>query len=145
VPSAVRTRCPTFHHSADALSSWAAPAPARARETLAERLDLPFVELDALFWLPDWVESDDGTFGAKVTEATAGEGWVVAGNYRRISENAVWPVNRGLKLLRDLVRSPGKQCCLLCACKDPETCHRQLVAEALNDRFFEGALEVTHL
>ncbi len=114
MPSAVRTRCPTFHHSADALSSWAAPAPARARETLAERLDLPFVELDALFWLPDWVESDDGTFGAKVTEATAGEGWVVAGNYRRISENAVWPraetmffldVSLLTQLRRALVRS----------------------------------------
>ena len=61
------------------------------------------------------------------------------------SENAAWPVNRGLILLRNLVQSSGKQCCLLCACEDPETCHRRLVTEALNDRFFEGALEVSHL
>jgi adenylate kinase family enzyme len=59
--------------------------------TLAERLDVPFVELDALFWLPDWVESDDETFGARVEEATAGETWAVAGSYRRVSEHAIWP------------------------------------------------------
>lgn len=59
--------------------------------TLAERLDLPFVELDALFWQPGWVESDDETFRAKLAEATAGDGWVVAGNYQRVSSGTVWP------------------------------------------------------
>ncbi len=58
---------------------------------LAERLELPFVELDALFWLAGWVEPDDETFGAKVAEATAGDRWVVAGSYRRVSERVVWP------------------------------------------------------
>jgi hypothetical protein len=58
---------------------------------LAERLGMPFVELDALFWLPDWTESDDETFGAKVAEATAGDEWAVAGSYNRISERLIWP------------------------------------------------------
>jgi hypothetical protein len=34
--------------------------------TLAQRLDIPFVEFDGLFWLPNWVESDDEAFGVKV-------------------------------------------------------------------------------
>ncbi len=59
--------------------------------TLAERLDVPFVELDALFWQPDWDESDDETFGAKVKAATAGDAWIVAGSYRRVSERVIWP------------------------------------------------------
>lgn len=54
--------------------------------TLAKRLDVPFVELDALFWRPGWEESDDATFSAKMAEATAGDGWAVAGGYRRFSE-----------------------------------------------------------
>jgi adenylate kinase family enzyme len=59
--------------------------------TLAERLDMPFVELDALFWLPNWVESDDDSFGVKMREATDGDAWVVAGSYRRVSERVTWP------------------------------------------------------
>lgn len=59
--------------------------------TLAERLDMPFVELDALFWQRDWVESDDETFRAKLEQATAGTGWVTAGGYRRVSEHVTWP------------------------------------------------------
>lgn len=60
-------------------------------ETLAQRLGLPFVELDALFWRPDWVEPDDESFSAKVAAATSGESWVVAGNYRRVTVDVLWP------------------------------------------------------
>ncbi|HJM75725.1 MAG TPA: hypothetical protein QGI71_07695 [Dehalococcoidia bacterium] len=60
-------------------------------ETLAERLDIPFVELDALFWQPNWVEIDDETFSEKMTAGTAGDAWVVAGSYRRFSERVTWP------------------------------------------------------
>lgn len=59
--------------------------------TLAERLDIPFVELDALFWRPNWVESDDESFGEQMAAATAGDAWVVAGSYRRVSERVTWP------------------------------------------------------
>ncbi|HRC62477.1 MAG: DUF87 domain-containing protein [Dehalococcoidia bacterium] len=54
---------------------------------LAERLALPFVELDALYWKPGWVESEHEEFVGRVQSETAGEGWVVAGNYSR-----AWPV-----------------------------------------------------
>ena len=60
-------------------------------ETLAQRLGLPFVELDELFWLPNWVEPDEESFSAKVAAATSGESWVVAGNYRRTSVDVIWP------------------------------------------------------
>ena len=61
-------------------------------ETLALRLGIPFVELDELFWLPNWVELDEESFRAKVAEATAGENWVIAGNYRRTSIDVIWPL-----------------------------------------------------
>ena len=41
-----------------------------------------FVELDAIFHQPDWTELPDDEFQARVRDATAGEGWVVDGNYR---------------------------------------------------------------
>jgi len=54
---------------------------------LAERLALPLVELDALYWKPGWVGAEDEEFLAAVRSETAGEAWVVAGNYSR-----TWPV-----------------------------------------------------
>ena len=54
---------------------------------LADRLGVPHVELDALFWLPDWQEPDDDAFRARVEAALDGPGgWVVDGNYSRIQD-----------------------------------------------------------
>jgi adenylate kinase family enzyme len=50
---------------------------------LARRLDVPFVELDALHHGPNWTEPPLEEFRARVTEATAGDGWVVDGGYER--------------------------------------------------------------
>lgn len=60
-------------------------------ERLAELMAVPFVELDALFWKPGWVESEDEEFCAKASEATTGEGWVVAGGYHRQTTATIWP------------------------------------------------------
>jgi adenylate kinase family enzyme len=49
--------------------------------TLAARLAVPFVSLDALFWQPGWVEPDKDVFAARVGAAAAGESWVIDGNY----------------------------------------------------------------
>src|ERR671930_1535176 len=51
-----------------------------ARE-LARRLDVRHVELDALFHGPGWAETPPEEFRRRVAAATAGEGWVVDGNY----------------------------------------------------------------
>ncbi len=58
-----------------------APGPV-ARE-LARRLDLPYVELDALHHGRDWAEPTAEEFRARVREAMAAapQGWVVDGNY----------------------------------------------------------------
>ena len=53
---------------------------------LAELLDCPHVELDALHWGPDWTSAPDDLFRARVRQATSGERWVVDGNYKRVRD-----------------------------------------------------------
>jgi adenylate kinase family enzyme len=48
---------------------------------LARRLDVPYVELDALHHGPNWAEQED--FVERVDEATSADGWVVDGGYER--------------------------------------------------------------
>ena len=50
--------------------------------TLAERLSVPFVELDALVHGPGWTETPDDELRALVEPIVAGDGWVVDGGYR---------------------------------------------------------------
>jgi adenylate kinase family enzyme len=61
---------------------------------LARALEVPFVELDALNWEPDWVglhDVDPDEFERRIREATAGDSWVVAGSYTGFSQRAFWP------------------------------------------------------
>src|SRR5215211_387588 len=48
-------------------------------ERLAERLDMDFIELDALHWEPNWQEAPLEVFRARVEAATQAKRWVVAG------------------------------------------------------------------
>ena len=57
---------------------------------LAGRLGAPCVELDALYWGPDWTPASDAAFRARTAEAVAGDAWVVAGNYGQVRD-LVWP------------------------------------------------------
>ncbi len=52
---------------------------------LAERLDVPYIEMDRLYWRPEWQGTPDGAFLARLeqTLAEAGGGWVLDGNYSR--------------------------------------------------------------
>ena len=50
---------------------------------LARRLDVPFVELDALVHGPNWVETPDEELRAQVEPIVASPGWVIDGSYRR--------------------------------------------------------------
>jgi adenylate kinase family enzyme len=56
---------------------------------LAERLGVPTVELDALHWEAGWAEADDAVMRERVLQATAGEEWVVDGNYSAVRD-IVW-------------------------------------------------------
>ena len=59
---------------------------------LAQILGVPHVELDALHWRhrPDWGMPSDEEFLPEVRKATAGDAWVVEGNYSR-SRDIFWP------------------------------------------------------
>ncbi|HSL33311.1 MAG TPA: hypothetical protein VK871_06650 [Candidatus Limnocylindrales bacterium] len=64
---------------------------------LAAALDLPHVELDALFWRPDWRQAHLEEFRASVDAATGGDAWICDGNYSRArdiilprAETVVW-------------------------------------------------------
>ena len=49
---------------------------------LAKLIDGAYIELDALFWLPEWQESTPDDFRAKVRAAVdASPRWAVSGNY----------------------------------------------------------------
>lgn len=50
---------------------------------LAKHLSLPFLEMDAIFWGPDWTSPDDKELFSKLTSALEGENWVLDGNYTR--------------------------------------------------------------
>ena len=59
-------------------------------ERLARRLDLNFIELDALHWEPDWQEAPLEVFQARLEKEMQCEKWIVAGNYH-IVRDLIWP------------------------------------------------------
>ncbi|ROR18437.1 adenylate kinase family enzyme [Comamonas sp. BIGb0124] len=50
---------------------------------LGQRLGLPVVHLDTLFWEPGWIEPEADRFRARVRAAVASETWICEGNYAR--------------------------------------------------------------
>jgi len=57
---------------------------------LAARLGVRYVELDSLYWLPEWTMRDPESFRELVAEAVAAEAWVTDGNYSAVRD-LVWP------------------------------------------------------
>lgn len=53
---------------------------------LARPLELPYIQLDQVYWEPNWNEPSDETFFARLKTSLdqAGDRWVVDGNYTRI-------------------------------------------------------------
>ncbi|MFC1901147.1 AAA family ATPase [Chloroflexota bacterium] len=60
---------------------------------LAQRLDISHIELDALFWKPDWEETprDEFLAGISAVLEKSPEGWVIDGNYSE-SRNLTLPL-----------------------------------------------------
>ncbi len=58
-------------------------------KNLAQILKVKHIELDAINWLPDWVERPNGEFLDLVEKAAGGDTWVFDGNYTRTRE-IVW-------------------------------------------------------
>jgi adenylate kinase family enzyme len=59
-------------------------------QTISQRLNLPHVELDALFWLPDWQQRPKDDFRDKVQSALASAQWVADGNYTSKAQDIIW-------------------------------------------------------
>lgn len=52
---------------------------------LAAMLGVQYIEMDLLFWKPNWEESNHTEFFFKVEKAIINDGWVLDGNYSRTS------------------------------------------------------------
>ena len=50
---------------------------------LGEKLNLPVVHLDKLFWLPGWVESEKAEIDEKILREMQKDQWIIDGNYTR--------------------------------------------------------------
>ena len=50
---------------------------------LGEKLDIPVVHLDQLWWKPGWVESSREEFDAKLAVELAKPQWIMDGNFNR--------------------------------------------------------------
>lgn len=61
--------------------------------SLSETLNIPHIEMDALFWEENWVQCSDETFAERLQTALeqAGDSWLMDGNYR-LSRSIVWPL-----------------------------------------------------
>jgi adenylate kinase family enzyme len=64
------------------------------KSTLAERLAqhfrLAYIELDALYWEPNWQPAPLEVFRERVEKATQAEKWIAAGNYH-VARDLLWP------------------------------------------------------
>ncbi len=58
-------------------------------KNLAQILNVKHIELDAINWLPDWIERPKEEFLSLVEKAAADDAWVFDGNYTRTRE-IVW-------------------------------------------------------
>jgi len=58
-------------------------------KALAERLDIPHVELDKFFWDPNWEIAPLEVFRSRVAPAVAAPTWIADGNYSRVRD-LVW-------------------------------------------------------
>jgi adenylate kinase family enzyme len=57
---------------------------------LGSQTGLRVIELDALYWGPQWMPRESAEFRRLVADATAGDAWIVVGNYGTIRD-VLWP------------------------------------------------------
>lgn len=84
---------------------------------LAQNLKLPYIEMDKLFWRPNWQEASREEFFADLKEALARhDGWVLDGNYSRTvpikwqqADTVIWlDYSFGKTLYRAFTRAVGR-------------------------------------
>ena len=55
-------------------------------KALADNLEIPYIQLDELFWKQGWTESSDDELFSKLEASMSAEAWVLDGNYSRTNE-----------------------------------------------------------
>ncbi len=58
---------------------------------LSAALDIQHIELDTLFWLPNWQQPEDDALFARIQDAIDEPAWVLDGNYNR-TNFLTWPL-----------------------------------------------------
>jgi adenylate kinase family enzyme len=58
-------------------------------QILAKQLNAKYIEMDLLYWQPNWQESNDNDFFEKLSLELKSESWVLDGNYSR-SQSIKW-------------------------------------------------------
>ena len=53
---------------------------------MSELLDLPLIEMDAVYWGPNWTEPTDDVYLPKIKNLTEKTRWVLDGNYSRTTQ-----------------------------------------------------------
>ena len=56
---------------------------------ISQWLDIPHVELDALYWGPHWTPNPTEIFRQRTAQVLSGDAWVVDGNYGKVRD-IVW-------------------------------------------------------
>ncbi|HLP90322.1 MAG TPA: adenylate kinase [Nostocaceae cyanobacterium] len=56
---------------------------------ISQRLGIPHIELDYLYWQPNWIETPAEIFNQQLTEKIAGYSWIVDGNYSHVRD-LIW-------------------------------------------------------
>lgn len=57
---------------------------------LARVLDAPYLQMDQLYWQPNWTEPEVDTFREIVKQAIDRESWVLDGNYHSKTKDLKW-------------------------------------------------------
>ena len=62
----------------------------RFARQLVAALKIPYLEMDRLYWKPNWQEPNNEEFFSILEHALSGDAWVLDGNYTRTT-HIKWP------------------------------------------------------
>lgn len=79
----------TFPHRRIAVVGTTSSGKSTLAEKLARKVGADYIELDSLYWEPNWKPAESLDFFVRVEEAIRSEAWVVAGNYRLVRD-LIW-------------------------------------------------------
>ena len=57
---------------------------------IADEYQIPHIELDEIFWQPNWTPLPVDQYRSAVQALVVAEAWVIDGNYRKVRD-IVWP------------------------------------------------------